>query len=273
MATSPPPPKWKNRDDIYDCKEFRIDDIFSKVEMRADLPQDLRKLIGRRILEAAIATAMNAIEPISEGRDDVKSIVLLTDKAAGSLSRLLDYLAGRKGDNRIEAVAHVLKQLIIMDPTRSVAVADELLSLHEAAQRDALTMDSALSAFRWIGAAAKEKERRIAARNKNFGVADQHAFVRVLGEGWFIVTGETPDTKKRRKGEIQFTDLLLAAWEDAVGSARGRNFKPSIDKARQSLSLPAPDGSPMTRADFLKSEEPEWGFPEWLLYKRAPSPR
>jgi hypothetical protein len=273
MATSPPPAKWKPRDDIYDCEKLHIDDVFSKVKMRADLPQDRRQRIGRRILEAAIATALNAIELISEGRDDAKSIVLLSDKAAGSLSRLVDCLAGRKADNKAEAVAHVLKQLIIVDPTRSVRAADELFSLHEAARRDALTLESALTALQWIDAAAKEKERRIAASNKNFGVADQHVFVRVLGEGWFIVTGELPNTKKSRKGEIQFIDLLLAAWRDAVGSRQSRNFKPSIDKARQSLLSPASKGSPMTRADLLKCREPEWGLPEWPFYKWAPFPR
>ena len=271
MARSPPPPKWKNRDDIYDCEKLLIDNIFSTVKMREDLPQDRRKLIGRRILEAAIATAMNAIEPISGARHDAKRIALLSDKAAGLLSKLLDHLAGRNADNRAEAVAHVLRQLIIVDPSRSDGVADELFSLHEEARRDALTLVSALSALRWIGAAAKQKERRIAARNKNFGVADQHAFVRVLGEGWFIVTGELPDTKKSRKGEIHFFDLLQAAWRDAGHSPSGRNFKPSIDKARQLLLSPASKDSPMTRADLLKCMEPEWGLPEWPFYKWAPT--
>ena len=84
--------------------------------MREDLPQDRRKLIGRRILEAAIATAMNAIEPISGARHDAKRIALLSDKAAALLSKLLDHLAGRNADNRADAVAHVLRQLIIVDP-------------------------------------------------------------------------------------------------------------------------------------------------------------
>ena len=103
MARSPPPPKWKNRDDIYDCEKLLIDNIFSKVKMRGDLPQDRRKLIGRRILEAAIATAVNAIEPISGARHDAKRIALLSDKAAGLLSKLLDHLAGCKADNRAES--------------------------------------------------------------------------------------------------------------------------------------------------------------------------
>ena len=72
MARSPPPPKWKNRDDIYDCKKLLIDNIFSTVKVREDLSQDRRKLIGRRILEAAIATAMDAIEPIGDARHDAK---------------------------------------------------------------------------------------------------------------------------------------------------------------------------------------------------------
>lgn len=271
MARSPPPPKWKNRDDIYDCEKLLIDNIFSKVKMRGDLPQDRRKLIGRRILEAAIATAVNAIEPISGARHDAKRIALLSDKAAGLLSKLLDHLAGCKADNRAEFVAHVLRQLIIVDPSRSDVVADELFSLHEDARRDALTLESALSALRWIGAAGKQKERRIAVRNKNFGIADQHAFVRVLGEGWFIVTGELPDTKKSREREIHFFDLLQAAWRDAGHSPSGRNFKPSIDKARQLLLSPASKGSPMTRADLLKCMEPEWGLPEWPFHKWAPT--
>jgi hypothetical protein len=85
MAKSPLPPKWKNRDDIYDCETLLIDNIFSKATMRADLPQDRRKLIGRRILEAAIATAMNAIEPIGVGGHDAKRVALLSDKAGGSI--------------------------------------------------------------------------------------------------------------------------------------------------------------------------------------------
>jgi hypothetical protein len=271
MAKSPPPAKWKPRDDIYDCDKLHIDDVFSKVKMRSDLPQDRRQRIGRRVLEAAIATAMNAIEAV--GRHDAKRVGLLSDKALGSLSRLVDHLAGREADNRTEAVAHVLKQLIIVVPTRSDKVADELIFLHEAARRDALTLESALSALRWIGAAAKEKERWIAAGNKNFGVADQHAFVQVLGEGWFIVTGELPNTRKTPKKEIHFIDLLFAAWRDAVGSPRGRNFKPSIDKARQSLLSTVSESSPMTRADLLKSSGPEWGLTEWPFYKWAPFPR
>jgi len=166
MAKSPLPPKWKNRDDIYDCETLLIDNVFSKVTMRADLPQDRRKLIGRRILEAAIATAMNAIEPISVGGHDAKRVALLSDKAGGSLSRLVDCLAGRNSNNRTEAVEHVLKQLIIVDPSRSAGVAAELFSLHEAARRDALTLEAALTALRWISPAAKEKERRIAARKQ-----------------------------------------------------------------------------------------------------------
>ena len=185
-------------------------DIFSKVKMRVDLPQDRRKMIGRRMLEVAIATAMDCIEPISDGRDDAKRIMQLSDNAAGSLSRLLDYLAGRKADNRAEAVWHVLRQFDhILDPNRGDWAADELFSLHEVARRDALTLESALSALRWIGVAAKQKQRLIAARNKNFGVADQHAFVRVLGETWLAVTGELPNTKKSRKGEIHFFELFV----------------------------------------------------------------
>jgi hypothetical protein len=124
MARSPPPLKWKNRDDIYDREKLLIDNIFSTVKMREDLPQDRRKRIGRRILEAAIATAMNAIEPISDGRHDAKRVALLSDKAAALLSKLLDHLAGRIADDRAEAVAHVLKQLIIVDPSRSDGVAE-----------------------------------------------------------------------------------------------------------------------------------------------------
>ena len=260
MARSPPPPKWKNRDDIYECEKLLIDNIFSTVKMREDLPQDRRKLIGRRILEAAIATAMNAIEPsISDARHDTNRIALLSNKTAALLSKLLDHLAGRDADNRADAVAHVLRQLTIVDPSRGDRTPNELFSLHEDARRDALSLMSALSALRWIGAAAKEKERRIAERNKNFGVADQNAFVGVLGDGWFIVTGELPNTKKSRKGEIHFFDLLQAAWKDAGHSPAGRNFKPSIDKARRLLLSPASKGSPMTRADQLKCTEPEWG--------------
>ena len=151
MARSPPPPKWKNRDDIYECEKLLIDNIFSTVKMREDLPQDRRKLIGRRILEAAIATAMNAIEPISDVRHDAKRIALQSDKTAALLSKLLDHLAGRDADNRADAVAHVLRQLIIVDPSRSDRVPNELFSLHEDARRDARTLMSALSALRWIG--------------------------------------------------------------------------------------------------------------------------
>ena len=272
MARSPPPPKWKHRDDIYECEKLLIDNILSTVKMREDLPQDRRKLIGRRILEAAIAQAMDAIEPISVGRDDAKRMVQLSDEATGSVSKLLDCLAGRNADNKAESLAHVLKQLIILDPSRSDRVPNELFSLHEDARRDALTLVSALSALRWIGAAAKQKEKRIAVRNKNFGVADQNAFVRVLGEGWFIVTGELPNTRKSRKGEIHFFDFLQAAWKDADHSPAGRNFKPSIDKARQSLVSPDSKGSPMTRAALLKCTEPEWGLPEWPFYKLVPTP-
>ena len=46
---SPPPLEWKSRDDIYDCENLHIDNIFSTVRMHEDLPQDRRKLIGRRI--------------------------------------------------------------------------------------------------------------------------------------------------------------------------------------------------------------------------------
>jgi hypothetical protein len=214
---------------------------------------------------------MNAVEPISGARHDAKRIALLSDKTAALLSKLLDHLAGRDADNRADSVAHVLRQLIIVDPSRGDRVPNELFSLHEDARRDALTLMSALSALRWIGAAAKQKEGRIAERNKNFGVADQNAFVRVLGEGWLIATGELPNTKKSRKGEIHFFDFLQAAWKDAGHSPAGRNFKPSIDKARRLLLSPASKGSPMTRADLLKWMEPEWGLPEWPFHKWAPT--
>ena len=52
---------------------------------------------------------MNAIEPISGARHDAKRVALLSDKAAALLSKLLDHLAGRNADNRVEAVAHVLR--------------------------------------------------------------------------------------------------------------------------------------------------------------------
>ena len=110
---------------------------------------------------------MDCIEPISDGRDDAKRIMQLSDNAAGSLSRLLDYLAGRKADNRAEAVWHVLRQLIT-SWTQTGATGPPTNCSHcmKSPRRDALTLESALSALRWIGVAAKQKQRLIAARNK-----------------------------------------------------------------------------------------------------------
>ena len=210
-----------------------------------------------------------AIEPIQRRpsmTSDAKH-VQLSDKAAGLLSRLLDALrdecttTGRRRGACSSAVDHYgSKQEPAESPTNWFPCMKVPRRMRSPCYRRWRPFD---------GSPPPRKRRKnwIASRNKNFGVADQHAFVRVLGEGWFIVTGEKPSTKKSRRRDIRFLDLLHAAWKDAGHSTRDRNFKPSIDKARQLLSSPSPEGPPETRADFLTRVGPEWGLPEWTDFQ------
>ena len=217
---------------------------------------------GRRALEVAILSALNAKEKLEAGQhaDDFREGAEVFSKAATAIRDALKYMArdpsvGEKSkdwkprkpypDCGTQPLVGILRQyyrhVTTQENDRQKVRQTDLSEASGYAEQAAWFLSTTDEIMHGLAGFCRQMEAEIRHDRANPGAPEKMAFISILVEAWLFLTGRRPGRQPDRN---PFLDFALLAWEDAAGGSEEsfhHQLKIALDALPEDINANADD--------------------------------